>query len=673
MSLTEEDIKKISESEEKDWIDTYAAIEVELERVRVDYKQDEDMARSLTSQIVASTRDEDKAMLASDEAVAHGLTGLRRDESKGLQSLLKQPYFARVVTEEDGRRIEFKLGTASFPEKRIIDWRKGPISKLYYDYKEGEEFEETIQGREREGEIVLRRSYQGEKDNLFLIETSQGSLVKVDNDWQIGGEQQLLSRKVGHDGHLPSILSLITPEQFELITENPEQSIVIQGIAGSGKTTVALHRLAWLLHENNSPAKAENCLVVMFNRTLKNYVETTLPELEIHDVPIKTYYQWSLSILYELISDLKIDDLKFSDEYQNFKGSVEIEKWIRRYVTQNSTDENLLRDYWCFLKFIFSDKEFKQTHSQFISEIESQISQKKIQQIDVPILLSLNFYRYGYPHSSSKILTDRDHIMIDEAQDFTYLELLSLLRAVKKSQTVSIVGDPAQQIILGKSGFDWMKILAQSGFSSTPPVSLDISYRTTEEIMDLAEFVRAGDYQSGDHQSSGRHGDEAKFYRVDEEGTLVESISNWVEKCLQDFPHSLSAIICRYPKTAQEIAFKLRQMGFPSVRWGYRDKFDFSPGIVVTNVHQVKGLEFRSVLIVEPNENNYHFDNVQERNLLYVAITRAEERVDFIGFYEKTSILPELYVENIGFNPEEESEENIKFDQIDDENQNYEV
>ena len=86
----------------------------------------------------------------------------------------------------------------------------------------------------------------------------------------------------------------------------------------------------------------------------------------------------------------------------------------------------------------------------------------------------------------------------------------------------------------------------------------------------------------------------------------------------------------------------LRKQGHASVRLGHRDQFDFSPGVVVTNVHQVKGLEFRNVLVVEPSEENYRAGSEEEQNLLYVAMTRAEWRLDFIGAKKQSSLLGEL-------------------------------
>ncbi len=117
-------------------------------------------ARELTAGLVAARRDEDKQMLASDEAVSHALKDHFDNNIKTISKLIEKPYFARIELEEEehGRpkSIEYKIGFAANPDCRIIDWRKAPISKLYYEYKEGEEYSELIQGRERLGRVVIR-------------------------------------------------------------------------------------------------------------------------------------------------------------------------------------------------------------------------------------------------------------------------------------------------------------------------------------------------------------------------------------------------------------------------------------------------------------------------------------------------------------------------------------
>ncbi|OGQ48348.1 MAG: hypothetical protein A3H42_06225 [Deltaproteobacteria bacterium RIFCSPLOWO2_02_FULL_46_8] len=638
--LSDEEGQQIGKEEEHRWQETHSAVVKEIRRSLSDFDQDRKLARELTSQIVASHREEDKAALASDEAVAHGLTKLRKDKSDCLENLEEQPYFARVITLEDGKQIEFRLGTASLPSQRIIDWRKAPISKLFYDYKEGEDFSETIQGRDREGIIELRRSYHGKQKDLHIIETAQGNLYRQEGVWKRGDGNEPLSRNSGQDGHLPPILSLITPEQFRLITRDPKKPIVIQGIAGSGKTTVALHRLAWLLHKDNGGIRPEKSLVVMFNRSLKAYVETTLPELDIKDVPIRTFYQWANQIVTELAGPRPVGPFKKSRELELFKSSAICLEYLGKYVEAfPKRGSNLIDDLFSFFAFLAEQELFWPKWEEIRIQLREQVKQKVCEAQDDPILLHLVYAEHGYyPVKNPKSLGVCDHIVIDEAQDFGIVEIRALLNALDRDRTVTIVGDIAQKIVMGRNFESWEEMLKDAGFAETTPVTLTVSYRTTREIMEFASHLRKDNACNPD--STKRRGPEPSYIRADSPRTLPHFAGQWIAARMKENRNALSCLICRRPKEAEQLVEVLRKIGFPSVRLGHRDQFDFSPGMIVTNIHQVKGLEFRNVLIVEPSEQNYNSRSEEDRNLLYVGITRAEVCLDFIGCEPMTRLLP---------------------------------
>ncbi|HKX11664.1 MAG TPA: 3'-5' exonuclease [bacterium] len=645
MPLTEKDAQELGQSEEELWRSVHSAILSEMRQTRSDFEFDRKTARDLTSQIVAARRDEDKAALASDEAVAHGLARLRKDKSSDLESLAEQPYFARVILDEGGREIEFKLGTASFPEQRIIDWRKAPISKLYYDYRQGEEFCETIQGQEHEGVIELRRSYQGVEDHLQSIETAEGVITRSGDGWKVQSLHPALSRSEEHDGHLPPILSLITAEQFGLITKNPQKPIVIQGIAGSGKTTVALHRLAWLLHEDNSDAQPEKCLVVMFNRSLKAYVETTMPELKIPSVQLRTFSQWAGELANDLVGPRPRGPVEKSRELELFKSSSLCLQALLDYVSKqpHRPEANFVDDLFGFYSDLLKQDLLWRRWDSVRAQLKQQIERKVCEPQDDPLLLHLVYAEHGYyPSNSPNSLGLCDHIVIDEAQDFGSVEIRALLNALDHERTVTIVGDVAQKIVGGRDFGGWNELLKDAGFTDTMPIALTVSFRSTTEVMEVAEHLRGQRFTRAENVSSGRRGPIPTFRRVENPTLMALRIGQWIAARQKDSAKALSAVICRWPKQAVQLVEELRKIGYPAVRLGHREQFDFSPGITVTNVHQVKGLEFRNVLIVEPSEENYKPTSDEECNLLYVAVTRAEERLDFVGTQKATPLLPRL-------------------------------
>ncbi|RIL10091.1 MAG: hypothetical protein DCC75_05120, partial [Proteobacteria bacterium] len=184
-------------------------------------------AQELTVALVTAKRVEDKQLLASDEAVSHGLRDKQDAQLRTLQKLQRKPYFARIVVEEPGpqgsRSLEYKLGFAENPECRIIDWRKAPVAKLYYEYREGDEYSEEIQGRERNGSILLRNSVEIENSELRGVACRHGRFHKKDGAW-VSAEGPLTSRAAaraaGGSHHLPEIAALLSPEQFALISDN---------------------------------------------------------------------------------------------------------------------------------------------------------------------------------------------------------------------------------------------------------------------------------------------------------------------------------------------------------------------------------------------------------------------------------------------------------------------
>lgn len=640
MALTEEEAAQIGKEEETLWQETYVAIVNEIHRQQTAFHENRKLARHLTTEMVATRREEDKIQLVSDELVVHGLTQLHKDQSEKLENLEEQPYFARVTTLEENKEVDFRLGTASFPAQKIIDWRKAPISKLYYDYREGDDFAETIQGREREGFIKLRRSYHGKKKELTVIETAQGNLLRQNGVWKADkAGADATSRSANHDGHLPPILSLITPDQFKLITREPQKPMLIQGIAGSGKTTVALHRLAWLLHKDNGGLDPAKCLVVMFNRSLKNYIETTLPELNIHGVPIQTFYQWANQIVTEIAGPRPSGVFKKSRELEQFKSSSICLQLLQKYAEGEQTEaplENLFR----FYDFAAKQDIFWPKWDAVKEQLKEQVTAKVCEFQDDPVILHLIYAQHGYyPVKDPKSLALLDHVVIDEAQDFGLIEIRALLNAVDSDRTMTIVGDIGQKIVMGRNFKSWEEMLKDAGFEETTPISLTVSHRSTQEIMDIAMHLRTDAIPAG---KASRSGPVPTFIRAQVPQVLPNYAGLWIKKRMEENPNALSAIICRWPKEASALVDALRQIGYPSVRLGHRDQFTFSPGVVVTNVNQVKGLEFKNVLIVEPSDENYGTSGDEERNLLYVAVTRAEARLDFIGCQAPCKFLPVL-------------------------------
>lgn len=193
------------------------------------------------------------------------------------------PYFARIdfASEEDGKISTIYIGKNGVMKNTdiiVTDWR-APISSLYYDAEVGKCWYESPNGRIN-GEMFLKRQYEIEKGVLqeyFDVDlvSNDGLLQKYLND--------------NNDARLKSIVSTIQKEQNNVIRKKISDNIIVQGVAGSGKTTVALHRIAYLVYNYINSIKQNQYLVIGPNPVFLKYIKSVLPELDVDGVEQCTY------------------------------------------------------------------------------------------------------------------------------------------------------------------------------------------------------------------------------------------------------------------------------------------------------------------------------------------------------------------------------------------------
>ena len=695
MSLTEQEQAFIKEEEEL-LENTLECLCQQLPIAQKAKLNANEVARELTKQVVNEWNDEERQPLISDEAVAHSIMDIRKNSDKALLELIHEPYFGRVSTiEDDGSEVSFLIGKKSNIDAGIVDWRNGPIAALYFNYKQEEEFFEIINQRERSGKIKLRRSYKVENGQLCQIDTPEGVFRRNETGWEkLDVNSEIAAHRSrglkSREKSLPNILSLITKDQYEMITTDPERPVIIQGSAGSGKTTVALHRLAWLLHENNSSVKADRTRVVVMNRSLAVYVSATLPSMGVNGVQTTTFNSWALSIIRKSVRGQPffkflnipsfVEEIKFSESIlKALDGWVEkqvlnLDEEIQRQFSSRTAHQeawkkskykpllprlrdfsyevkasklpeaekqqklrfvkkqiSLLEDYVQDLYNLLSDKEHLKKYLPSDPKINSNLDylerltqknrfKKNLDYFDMSLVLRLiQLKNGGLPDGKGGTIL-LDHIVIDEAQDFGPVEFAIMMDAVDDKRQVTIVGDVAQKILFARKFIGWNKVVETLGLDEGAIIQLEVSFRCTVPIMTLAHKV-AGDPK----KVEGRPGPDPIWQRAENYIDLIETLADWSRGLLQADPYKLISLICRYPKQAMELKEELDAYLPGEVRLGHRDQFSFEPGILVTNIHQVKGLEFDSVALVEPDEENYPARKEESRNMIYVGITRTQE------------------------------------------------
>jgi hypothetical protein len=228
---------------------------------------------------------------------------MRRFQDAGA---LGQPYFAVMELDDDDLgSISTCLGRQSFFDRKgkalVVDWREAPISRLYYEYEAGELYEEEIRGKDRTGAVRSKRQVDTSGGELRKIVDRSTLLVRrEDGSWSTtdGSVSSMAGKEEKADHRLPEITALISPDQFRAITHPQSSTVLLQGGAGSGKTTVGLHRIAYLAYQDPERFQPGRILVVMFNRSLQQYISRVLPELGIGaGVHVETYHSWAGKLL----------------------------------------------------------------------------------------------------------------------------------------------------------------------------------------------------------------------------------------------------------------------------------------------------------------------------------------------------------------------------------------
>jgi len=235
-----------------------------------------------------------------DSYVRAHLVYLKQKKIKDIKKIKDRPYFARIDFKEEGEEKEvLYIGKISIIDSEtnepiIIDWR-APISNLYYDGRIGRSSYASPEGI-IEGDILLKRQY--------LIENNE--LKKYINiDLKVNDELLQVALEEKADERLKNIVSTIQSEQNEVIRANMNNVLVVQGVAGSGKTTIALHRIAYLIYNTQKEFDPDNFMIIAPNRFFLNYISNVLPDLGVENVKQYTFEDFAFEVIGK---KLKISD-----------------------------------------------------------------------------------------------------------------------------------------------------------------------------------------------------------------------------------------------------------------------------------------------------------------------------------------------------------------------------
>lgn len=241
-----------------------------------------------------------------------------------------KPYFGRIIFRDEtlGKQESLYIGKGGISRDNthwmVVDWR-APVANAYYENGLGKCSYAAPEGKEIPIDLQLKRTF----------EIEEGKLLDY-FDTEVVANDDLLMKYLSKNKEavLGEIVATIQKEQNEIIRKSPYHNVIVQGVAGSGKTTVAMHRISFILYNYQERFRPEDFYIVGSNRILLNYITGVLPDLDVHGVKQMTMEQLFIRLLYEEWDEKKYQVKSVSGSRNVIKGTEEwyldLEAFIRR-------------------------------------------------------------------------------------------------------------------------------------------------------------------------------------------------------------------------------------------------------------------------------------------------------------------------------------------------------
>lgn len=669
--------------------------------------------------------DLETSVILADEAGEHAAM---------LSPHVHHPYFGSLKVRVGGREQTLYVGKHGFRDL------KGPHSVVSWDSEVGSLFytQELGWTPRRGGKGVIKRRRQLDVQAKTLLRVTD--LYDDEAGGDTGGREEVLLRRLNEQSTsgMRDVVETLQPEQNEAMRYAAGTPVIIQGAAGSGKTTIGFHRLTWMTNAERGSHRADpsKCMVLMPNKVLASYAARILPELGIPGVSVTTSESWATGLLgleklevtdrtlsllltdrdntrralawrrAKLLGDARMLDVVRTHLWNRFNGALRgqslnetVEIRDREPVALLLTDVELHK----LLRNVFAADPLGGYRAGFKAAIEAEalsrlhvtgdeeagvlrqlatpittllgrvfatttpmtearrllgspelltasglLTEREIQLLqadplagiptprrahadvtELPLMLAVQAFTGGIGRLDGRTLEPFDHVVLDEAQDYSPL-LYSLLQRATREGHITALGDLNQGMHGYKGPSTWESV--QAVLPGAQVLTLNRTYRSTRQITALGAQIAATYNRAAQVVGVDRDGEGVRRYTGRSDLELIAQ----AVKDAQGAGHTNIAIVTRRAVDADHLSEALRDHDTdaqPITTQEHR----YNGGLVILPVNLAKGLEFSAAIVANANAETYDPDTEYERRLLYVSASRA---LHWLALVSSTTLHP---------------------------------